>query len=125
MISGKDHECPVLYELVKQFVETVGKRVMKRLSLDRGFLDGKAISICKKDYGIDILIPARCAMDIYEDAMALLQVPELRWVCCKEPVVEVKEPARPRPKVIVKREKKRQEKLQQLKQQKPSLFLNE
>jgi hypothetical protein len=33
MVSGKDHECPVLYELVKQFVEMVGKGVIK-ISLD-------------------------------------------------------------------------------------------
>lgn len=119
VVSGKEHECPVLYELVKQFVETVGKGVMKRLILDRGFLDGKAISICKQDYGIDILIPLRRNMDIYEDAMALFRLPEVPWVCLKEPAVQDKEPARPRPKVIAKREKKRQEKLQQLKQQEP------
>lgn len=53
VLPGKAHESPVLYELVKQFVETVGKGVMKRLILDRGFLDGKSISTCKKDYGID------------------------------------------------------------------------
>ena len=120
IISGKDHECPVLYELVKQFVEAVGKGVMKRLILDRGFLDGEAISRCKKDYGIDILIPPRRNMDIYEDAMALFREPDIDWVCCKDPVVEAKGPARPRPKAIAKREKKRGEKLQELKKEKPS-----
>lgn len=108
VVSGKDHECPVLYELVKQFVEVVGKGVMKRLILDRGFLDGKAISVCKEDYGIDILIPIRRNMDIYKDAMALFQLPETDWVPLKEPEEEVKKPARPRPKAIEKREKKRQ-----------------
>jgi hypothetical protein len=120
VVSGKDHECPVLYELVKQFVEAVGKGVMKRLILDRGFLDGKAISTCKKDYGIDVLIPVRRNMDIYEDAMALFQLPEVEWVSCKEPEVEVKKSSRLRPKVIAKREKKRQEKLKELKQEKPA-----
>jgi hypothetical protein len=84
VVSGNDHECPVLYALVKRFVETMGKGVMKRLILDRGFLDGEAISLCKKQYGIDILIPIR-----------------------------------PRPKLISKRERKRQEKLRQLKHQQP------
>jgi hypothetical protein len=121
VVPGKDNECPVLYELVKQLVEAVGKGVMKRLILDRGFLDGKAISTCKKEYGIDVLIPARRNMDIYEDAMALFQLPETDWVSLKEPEVEVKEPARPRLKVIAKREKKRQEKLKELKQEKPPL----
>lgn len=119
VISGKDHECPVLYTLVKEFVEAVGKGVMKRLILDRAFLDGKAISICKKDYDIDILIPVRRDMDLYEDAMALFQLPEVRWVRCQEPVLERPEPPRPRPKAVVKREQKRQKKIQQLRQQKP------
>jgi hypothetical protein len=120
VVSGKDNECPVLYKLVKQFVEAVGKGVMKRLILDRGFLDGKAISTCKKDYGIDVLIPVRRNMDIYEDAMALFQQPEVEWIDCKDKEVEVKKSARLRPKVISKREKKRQEKLKELKQEKPA-----
>ncbi|MBW2195411.1 MAG: transposase [Deltaproteobacteria bacterium] len=104
VVSGKDNECPVLYGLVKQFVEAVGKGVMKRLILDRGFLNGKAISTCKKDYGIDVLIPVRRNMDIHEDAMALFQLPEVKWVSCKDNEVEVKKSARLRPKVIAKRE---------------------
>jgi len=119
VVSGKDHECPVLYGLVKQFVEVVGKGVMKRLILDRGFLDGKAISICKKDYGIDILIPVRRNMDIYHDAMALFRQSEVDWVYCEKPLPKVKKPPRPRPEVIVKREKKRRKKIQQLKGKKP------
>jgi hypothetical protein len=118
VISGNEHECPVLYDLVKQFIETLGKGVMKRLILDRGFLDGEAISRCKKDYGIDVLIPVRRDMDIYQDAMALFQLPEVNWICCQEPEEALKEPDRPIPKAIVKREKKRREKLQELKQAK-------
>jgi hypothetical protein len=119
VVSGKDHESPVLYALVKRFVETVGKGVMKRLILDRGFLDGKAISVCKKKYDIDILIPIRQNMDLYVDAMALFQEPDVAWVECKPPREEVKESIHLRPKAIRKREKKRQEKLRQLKQQQP------
>jgi len=119
VISGKDHECPVLYELVKQFVEGVGPGVIKRLLLDRGFLDGAAISLCKKKYGIDILIPLRRNMDLYVDALALFQDPEVDWVECKKRAEEVKEPSGPKPEVILKREKKRQKKLRQLKEQQP------
>jgi hypothetical protein len=119
VISGKDHECPVLYELVKQFVEAVGPGVIKRLILDRGFLDGVAIALCKKKYGIDILIPLRRNMDLYGDAMALFQESDVDWVECKEREEEVKEPIRPKPKVILKREKKRQKRLRQLKEQQP------
>jgi hypothetical protein len=117
VVSGKDHECPVLYGLVKRFVETVGQGVMKRLILDRGFLDGKAISLCKKQYGIDILIPIRRNMDLYVDAMALFRESDVHWVECKPPKEEVKESIHLRPKAISQREKKRQEKLRQLKQQ--------
>ncbi len=120
VISGKDHECPVLYGLVKQFVEVVGPGVMKRLIVDRGFLDGEAISFCKRKYGIDILIPLRRNMDLYGDALALFREPEVDWVECKEREEEGKEPVRPKPQGIRKREKKRQRKLQQLKEQ-PSL----
>ena len=104
VVSGKDHESPVLYELVKHFVQVVGKGVMKRLILDRGFLDGNAISICKKEYGMDILIPVRRNMDIYEDAMALFRDSDIDWVCCKEPGEKVKNLPRPKPKGIIKRE---------------------
>ena len=119
VLPGNVHESPVLYEQVRQFVETVGKGVMKRLILDRGFLDGRNISTCKKDYGIDVLIPVRRNMDIYEDAMALFQQPDVTWVCLEEPVAEVKETPRLKPKAIVKREKKRQETIERLKQQEP------
>ena len=53
VVPGNNHECPILYELVKQFVETLGKGVIKRLILDRGFLDGEAISICKKKHDLN------------------------------------------------------------------------
>ena len=119
VVSGKDHECPVLYALVKRFVETVGQGVMKRLILDRGFLDGQAISICKEQYGIDILIPIRRNMDLYADAMALFQESDVPWAECRTSPEAAKETIRLRPKAIRKREKARQEKLRQLKQQEP------
>ena len=118
VISGKSHEGPVLYELVKQFVETVGPGVMKRLILDRGFLDGEAISLCKRKYGIDVLIPLRRNMDLYEDARALFRESDVPWVACQEPNEE-REPVRPKPKPILRREKKRQKTVQRLKEQQP------
>lgn len=119
VISGKDHESPVLYELVDQFMETVGLGVIKRVILDRGFLDGEAISRCKKKYGIDILIPLRRNMDLYADALALFRESDVPWVEVKEQEEEEKAPLRPKPKVILKREKKRQKKLQQVKEKQP------
>lgn len=122
VISGKDHESLVLYELVKQFVQGVGPGVIKRLILDHGFIDGEAISLCKEQYGIDVLIPIRSNMDLYTDALALFREPEVQWVDYSEPKEEEKrEPTRPKPTVILKREKKRQKKLQELKEQQPPL----
>jgi hypothetical protein len=121
VVPGNDHECPVLYALVEEFVQTVGKGVMKRLILDRGFLDGKAISRCKNEYGMDILIPIRRNMDVYADAIALFQDSDVQWVECKEQEEGAKKSDRPRgrPRVIAKREKARQKTLHQLKQQQP------
>ena len=121
VVPGNDHECPIFYELVDQFVKTVGKGVLKRLILDRGFLDGEAIATCKNEYGIDILIPIRRNMDIYEDAMALFALPETDWFVCQEPESEVKKPVRPKSEGIINREKKRQEKLQNIKQEKSAI----
>ena len=123
VVPGNDHECPVLYALVEEFVQAVGKGVMKRLILDRGFLDGEAISQCKEQYGIDILIPIRRNMDLYADAMALFQDSDVQWVECKGQEEGGKKPDRPRrrPRAIVKREKARQKTLHQLKEQQPRL----
>jgi hypothetical protein len=117
VISGKAHECPVLFRLVDGFVQAAGRGVMKRLILDRGFLDGEQIGRCKKDYGIDILIPLKKNMDVYQDALGLMRGKRVRF--------ELYAPAAPKPPVdpkptrvpaeILRREKKRQEKLVQKK----------
>jgi hypothetical protein len=112
VVPGNDNECPLLYELVKQFVETMGKGVMKKLILDRGFLDGENISRCKREYGIDVLIPPRANMNITVDAMALFQSPDVQWVACEEKAApEENRPPRLKPVAVRKRERKRQETL--------------
>ncbi|MGH7221086.1 MAG: hypothetical protein ACREI1_12265, partial [Nitrospiraceae bacterium] len=40
VVSGKDHESPLLYEIVDDFVQFHGRGILKRLILDRGFIDG-------------------------------------------------------------------------------------
>lgn len=59
VVAGKDHECPLLYRMVEQFVQFHGQGIIKLLILDRGFLDGPNIGRCKQEWGIDVLIPAR------------------------------------------------------------------
>jgi hypothetical protein len=106
--AGKDHESPILYELVEKFVASHGKGVMKRLILDRGFLDGPAIGRCKQEWGIDILIPSKSNMDIYEDVVALADAGKLIFEPWVRPTSEVKPVPVCRPANVRKREEKRQ-----------------
>jgi hypothetical protein len=106
--AGKDHESPILYELVEKFVASHGKGVMKRLILDRGFLDGPAIGRCKQEWGIDILIPSKSNMDIYEDVVALADAGKLIFESWVRPTSEVEPVPVCRPANVRKREEKRQ-----------------
>lgn len=106
--AGKDHESPTLYRLVEQFVAAHGKGVMKRLILDRGFLDGPAIGRCKQQWGIDVLIPAKSNMDIFEDVVGLAVAGKLSFEPWTRPSSEVKQLLVHRPKNIRKREENRQ-----------------
>ena len=106
--AGKEHESPILYRLVEEFVEHHGRGVLKRLILDRGFLDGPAIGRCKKQWGIDVLIPARRNMDIYQDVVGLAQGGELSFQPWVAPAPHPKPIPLHRPEHIQKREEARQ-----------------
>jgi hypothetical protein len=107
VVPGNAHECPVLYESVEQFVKQVGKGVIKLLLLDRGFVDGKNITRCKREWGIDVLLPMKRKMDIWEDAWALGK--RCPW---QELAAPPTPPSKPlpahRPEAILRRELKRQ-----------------
>lgn len=115
LTAGKDHEAPLLYELVDEFVQYHGRGVMKRLILDRGFLDGEKIGHCKRDLGIDVLIPVRRDMDIYKDVVGLAEGGFLSFQ--PVPAAPPRAPAVPvhRPEKIRKREEARQRTLAQRK----------
>jgi len=106
--SGADHECPILYRLVEQFVAAHGKGVMKRLILDRGFLDGPAIGRCKKEWGIDVLIPARSNMDVFVDVVGLAEARKLSFQPWVRPRPETRPVPLHRPERVRKREQARQ-----------------
>jgi hypothetical protein len=109
VVPGNAHECPVLYQWVEQFVGQAGQGVIKLLILDRGFIDGKNISRCKQEWGIDVLLPMKKKMNLWGDAWALGQQ------CPGQPLVGSVAPpkVRPshRPEVIVRRESQRQKTL--------------
>jgi len=117
LVPGNAHECPVLYQLVEQFVKQVGPGVIKRLILDRGFVDGKNITRCKQEWGIDVLLPMKRNMDIWEDAWALGKRGSWQeWVA---PAPPPKAPPSHRPEGIIRRELKRQNTLAAQKAQEP------
>ena len=79
LVPGNEHECPIFYDMLDKFVADVGDDVIRRLLLDRGFIDGERIAHCKRDLGIDVLIPVRRNMDIYQDVLGLLKLGETKF----------------------------------------------
>ncbi len=120
VVAGQDHECPVLYGLVEGFIQDHGRGLMKRLIVDRGFLDGAQIGRCKTEWGIEVLIPVRRNMEIYQDVVGLAQAGELSF----QPWVPPVGPSPPlpvhRPEWIQKREEARQRTLARKKAQAPT-----
>jgi len=119
VLPGNAHECPVLYDLVEEFTGAVGDGVIKRLILDRGFIDGEKIGWCKLEHGIDVLIPVKRSMDLYQDALELLGQVDKDFEPWQVPELHVPPPSAPKPERIEKREASRQKTLEKKKQKEP------
>lgn len=109
VVSGRRHECPILYELVEEVVRAVHKDFIKILIVDRGLIDGPRMGHLKQKLGIDTIVPLRTNMDLYADAIGLTRLRGFTW----EPYVPPEPPApvasaSPRPAAVEKREAKRQ-----------------
>ena len=117
LLPGNAHEVGPFFELVQQFVQTVGKGVIKWLVLDRGFIDGAELSRCKQQWDIEVVIPMKKKMDIWTDAWALAQ--RESW----QRMAPVPPPAVPipasRPERLRRREANRQKTLAERKQAQP------
>jgi len=117
IVPGNEHECPILWEMVDEFVSAMGRGVIKDLILDRGFLDGEAIANAKNRYGIDVTIGVRRNMNVLEDALGLLELPGAPWERYVRRPTEPPVPFKrhyadaPRPERIEKREAARQKTL--------------
>jgi hypothetical protein len=115
VVSGRRHECPILYELVDEVVRAVGRDGIKVLILDRGFIDGAQMGRLQQDYRIETILPVRANMDLHADALGLTRLPDFRW----EPYVPVPSPpaeaATPKPPRVEKREARRRQTLAQRK----------
>ncbi len=112
VVSGRRHECPILYELVEEVVRAVHKGFIKVLIVDRGLIDGQRMGHLKQKLGIDTIVPLRTNMDLYADAIGLTRLRGFAW----EPYVPAVAPpppasASPRPAGVEKREAKRQQTL--------------
>jgi hypothetical protein len=109
VVSGRRHECPILYELVEEVVRAVHQGFIKILIVDRGLIDGPRMGYLKQKLGIDTIVPLRANMGLYADAIGLTRLRGFAW----EPYVPPEPPApvasaSPRPATVEKREAKRQ-----------------
>lgn len=109
LLPGNAHEVGPFFELVQEFVQTVGKGVIKWLVLDRGFIDGAELSRCKQQWDIDVVIPMKKKMDIWTDAWDLAQRESWQTIT-PEPVPVLPVPVA-RPERVRRREAKRQKTL--------------
>jgi hypothetical protein len=85
----------------------------------RGFVDGKNITRCKQEWGIDVLLPMKRKMDIWKDAWALGN--RCPWQEVAAPTPPPKPAPSHRPEEIVRRECKRQKTLAAQKAKEPPL----
>ena len=118
VVSGRQHECPILYELVEEVVRAVHQGFIKVLIVDRGLIDGERMGHLKQKLAIDTIVPLRTNMDLYADAIGLTRLQGFTW----EPYTPPAAPshgasASPRPVAVKKREAKRQRTLTERKAQ--------
>lgn len=116
IVSGRQHECPIFYEMVDEVVRAVGRGVIKVLIVDRGFIDGAQMGRLQQRERIETIVPLRSNMDLYADAVGLTRLAGFQW----EPYVAAAKPqpapaASPTPPRVAKREAKRQQTLAQRK----------
>jgi hypothetical protein len=118
VVSGRRHECPILYELVEEVVQAVHKGVIKVLIVDRGLIDGERMGHLKQKLAIDTIVPLRTNMDLYADAIGLTRLRGFAWEPYVPPVASPPAvTASPRPVAVDKREAKRQRTLAERKAQ--------
>lgn len=111
VVSGRQHECPILYDLVEEVVRAVHHGCIKVLIVDRGLIDGERIGRLKQDFAIDTIVPVRTNMNLYADAIGLTRLRDFAW----EPYLSQTSPPpsslSSKPVRIQKREAKRQQTL--------------
>jgi len=116
IVSGEKKEGPLLWDMVEEFnIRFPG--VMKKLILDRGFINGEKMGESKQRFGVDTIIPVRKNMDIYKDIMGLAKLGEWRDYESPERKVVPAEKGEEKPEVIRMREQTRQKTLKKKKKE--------
>ncbi len=71
--GGNDDELAHGPELVRQFIKAVGKGVMKKLIMDRGYISGEFINELKTEHNVDVVIPLRKNMNALKDSLRIAE----------------------------------------------------
>ncbi len=71
--GGNDDELAHGPELVRQFIKAVGKEVMKKLIMDRGYISAEFINELKSKYDVDVVIPLRSNMNAFTDSIRIAE----------------------------------------------------
>ncbi len=114
LVRGAAHEIAPFYDdLLPEAVSAMGRGTIKTLVVDRGFLDGARIGRCKKEDGIDVLIPLKSNMELLRDAQGLARDPDTQWVEYHPPRWASPTPTLPQDSVLRQREQTRRQTLAQ------------
>ena len=86
---GEDNDLTQGKQLIAVAREAFGDGVLRRLLVDRGFIDGAWISALKAA-GIDTVIGLRSDMALYEDMIGLSRLDDARWLPASPPKLQDK-----------------------------------
>ena len=85
---GNEDEFPQAEAIVKDYIDSCGKGVIKLLICDRGYISGDFINFCKLENDIDVLLPLKKNMALYVDAVNLAKQTVTDWDIISDPEEE-------------------------------------
>jgi len=76
---GNEDEFPQAERMMERFVRSCGQGIVKLLIVDRGYVSGEFMNLCKTDFQCDVLLPLKTNMAQYQDAIALSKSGDVSW----------------------------------------------
>lgn len=76
---GNEDELPQARKLLLSYFQHNKPGAMKLLIADRGYISGEFITWLKTQCHVDVIIPLRKDMAIYQDALAISAMPDTKW----------------------------------------------